>query len=77
MLSIEHGVLRGNAKSPAALGSLIGLPVLAPRQFSDSDPRVRQVGSLKVPKYSIILLIFLLFFFFFKKSDWANGRTDR
>ena len=37
---IEHGILRGNAPSPAALFSLLGFKKLAPKTFSkESDPR--------------------------------------
>lgn len=41
---IEHGVLRGNAASPAALLSLLGRPQWAPRQFPHGDPRTALVG---------------------------------
>ncbi|KAK9830046.1 hypothetical protein WJX72_009394 [[Myrmecia] bisecta] len=36
---IEHGVLRGNAPSPASIPVLVGKPQLAPATFKDNDPR--------------------------------------
>lgn len=36
---IEHGILRGNAPSPASPWSLLGFPSLAKRTFRSSDPR--------------------------------------
>eukprot|EP00958_Prasinococcus_capsulatus_P017877 scaffold2045_cov404-Prasinococcus_capsulatus_cf.AAC.70 len=36
---IEHGVLRANAVSPAAIATLLGYPRLAPRTFGIRDPR--------------------------------------
>ena len=36
---IEHGVLRANAVSPAAIATLLGYPNLAPRTFSEKDQR--------------------------------------
>lgn len=39
---IEHGVLRGNAASPAAPLVLLGLPQFAGRTFRGADPRLPQ-----------------------------------
>jgi len=39
---IEHGVLRGNAASPASPFVLLGLPQLAGRTFKAGDPRLAQ-----------------------------------
>ena len=36
---IEHGVLRANAPSPAALASLAGFASMAPKTFKSGDPR--------------------------------------
>lgn len=38
---IEHGLLRANAASPAALASLAGIPKMAPKTFKRTDPRIR------------------------------------
>jgi glutaredoxin len=38
---IEHGVLRGNAPSPASLGVLLGRPRWASNTFKKKDPRAR------------------------------------
>ncbi len=40
---IEHGVLRGNAASPASPFVLVGLPQLAGKTFRKGDPRLAQV----------------------------------
>ena len=40
---IEHGVLRANAASPSSLGSLLGRPDWASRQFKAGDPRLALV----------------------------------
>jgi Protein of unknown function, DUF547 len=40
---IEHGVLRGNAPSPASLGVLLGRPRWASNTFKKKDPRARLV----------------------------------
>ena len=40
---IEHGVLRGNAASPASPFVLLGLPQFAGRTFGKGDPRLPQV----------------------------------
>ena len=45
-LDMEHGVLRGNAPSPAALAVLLGQPQLAKPYFQDSDPRKKLVRCL-------------------------------
>lgn len=38
---VEHGVLRGNAPSPANVLSLVGLGKWAPKTFGKEDPRTR------------------------------------
>ena len=45
-LDMEHGVLRGNAPSPAAIPVLLGQPQLAKPYFPDSDPRKKLVRCL-------------------------------
>ena len=40
---IEHGVLRGNAASPASPFVLLGLPQFAGKTFGKGDPRLPQV----------------------------------
>lgn len=40
---IEHGVLRGNAASPASPFVLLGLPQFAGKTFGKGDPRLLQV----------------------------------
>ena len=42
-LDMEHGVLRGNAPSPAAIPVLLGQPQLAKPYFSQDDPRIKLV----------------------------------
>ena len=42
---IEHGVLRGNAPSPASLGVLLGRPRWASNTFKKKDPRARLVRN--------------------------------
>ena len=42
---IEHGILRANASSPASLGTLIGIPAIARRQFHRNDPRCELVRT--------------------------------
>ncbi len=42
---IEHGVLRGNAPSPASIGVLLGRPRWASNTFKKKDPRARLVRS--------------------------------
>jgi len=37
---VEHGVLRANAASPTSVGSLLGRPDWAGRQFKAGDPRL-------------------------------------
>lgn len=41
---MEHGVLRGNAASPASLGVLLGKPSWAKPTFKQKDPRARLVS---------------------------------
>ena len=43
---IEHGLLRANAPSPAALASLAGYPNMAPRTFRAADARCRYAGTV-------------------------------
>ena len=45
---IEHGVLRANAPSPAALASLAGYPGMAPKTFKASDARCRFARTIGV-----------------------------
>ena len=42
-LDMEHGVLRGNAPSPAAIPVLLGQAQLAKPYFSQDDPRIKLV----------------------------------
>lgn len=52
---IEHGVLRGNAPSPANLLSMIGLSSLAGKSFKGSDPRARLAIAPKDPRIHFAL----------------------
>ena len=47
---IEHGVLRGNAPSPASLGVLLGRPRWASNTFKKKDPRARLVRTADAAK---------------------------
>ena len=56
---IEHGVLRGNASSPASLGAVLGLPdvpLLNPKTFRRGDPRLKQVVAPPDPRIHFALV---------------------
>jgi hypothetical protein len=52
---IEHGILRGNAPKPTNLFSILGLSFLAPKTFSEADPRNRLAISPVDPRIHFAL----------------------
>lgn len=55
---VEHGVLRGNAPSPASLFALLGKPQWAGKTFKAGDPRVAL--AIQVQLATTITVVFAL-----------------
>ncbi|KAK9842350.1 hypothetical protein WJX81_008014 [Elliptochloris bilobata] len=53
---VEHGVLRGNAASPASPFVLLGLPKFAGRTFGKGDPRMSQAVTPMDPRIHFALV---------------------